>query len=226
VDFGRPSASAAPVKLLVSATFVNTTMSLRSMTVPCHHIHSVVSRFHELTGKVDRFFARALARHGDDMLCASGCSDCCHVRLSVLAVEADAIRDELARWSAERRAELAAHAAAAPADRCAALDTGGRCAIYAARPLVCRSHGAPIRVADGGDDDGADASAPPLSTSRKRLPVIHSCFRNFTRGAPDADCVLDQTTLSTLALAVDRDHGSDGRRFDLAELLASSAPGG
>ena len=156
-----------------------------------------MSRYRELTAKVDAFFERVHARHGHDMQCGSGCSDCCHVRLSVTGVEAEAIRDELATWPADRRAALAANAAAAPDDRCGALDDNGRCLIYAVRPIVCRSHGAPIRMRRGS------------------LPVIESCFRNFTRTAPDADCVLDQTTLSALVLAV---AGRD-ERVDLVTLL-------
>lgn len=161
-----------------------------------------MSRYRELATKVDAFFTRAQDRHGSDMQCGTGCSDCCHVRLTVTGVEAQAIRDELATWSAERRAALAAQAAAAPEDRCAALDDSGRCTIYAARPIVCRSHGAPVRLRQGS------------------LPVVQSCHRNFTRTSPDPDCILDQTTLSALVLAVDRDAGGDGSRIDLAGLLA------
>jgi hypothetical protein len=57
--------------------------------------------------------------------------------------------------------------------------------------------------------------------TRASLPVIESCFRNFGHTTPDADCVLDQTTLSALTLAVDQDAGGDGSRIDLAELIAS-----
>jgi hypothetical protein len=162
-----------------------------------------MSRHAELVAKVDAFFARVEARHGSDMQCGTGCSDCCHTRLSITGVEADAIRAELQAWPAERRAALARAAAAAPPDRCAALDAAGRCAIYAARPLVCRSHGVPVRL------------------SARSLPVIEACFRNFTHTTPDADCVLDQATLSATLLAVDRDAGHDGTRVDLAALLAS-----
>jgi hypothetical protein len=94
-------------------------------------------------------------------------------------------------------------AARETSDRCAALSPQGRCQIYEARPFVCRTHGAPIRM------------------TRGSLPVIESCFRNFTATTPDPDCVLDQTTLSALTLAVDREAGGDGMRVDLAELLAS-----
>jgi Fe-S-cluster containining protein len=161
----------------------------------------MTGRLGELTAKVDAFFTRVETRHGDDMQCTTGCSDCCHVRLTVTSVEAAAIRDALASWSGERRAALAANVAAAPTDRCAALDPNGRCLIYDVRPVVCRSHGAPIRMRQGG------------------LPVIQSCHRNFTRITPDADCVLDQETLSALTLAVDRASGSDGSRVELASLL-------
>jgi uncharacterized protein len=167
----------------------------------------VVSRLPELTVKVDAFFARVSERHAADVECNSGCADCCHTRLTITGVEAEAITAEVAAWSPARRAALAATIAAAAPDRCAALDADDRCAIYAARPLVCRSHGAPIRMRDP-----------------RGLPVVETCFRNFTRGGPgaaDADCVLDQTTLSALLLAVDREHagGTSPPRIDLATLL-------
>src|SRR5439155_26416995 len=80
---------------------------------------------------------------------------------------------------------------------CPALDDGGRCSIYPVRPLVCRSHGLPIRL------------GPPGS-----LPVIQTCFKNFTAGfdALAPDHVLDQTTLSTLLGAVDAAEAADAGR--------------
>ena len=151
-----------------------------------------VSRLAELTAKIDGFFARVEARHGDDMQCQTGCSDCCHVRLSITEVEAAAIR-----------AYVATHPVTPTArpDVCAALDAAGRCQIYEARPVVCRSHGVPIRLREGS------------------LPVVRNCFRNFTQTQPAADCILDQETLSTLVLAVDRAAGHTGDRVDLANLL-------
>jgi len=158
-----------------------------------------VSRYHELVAKIDGFFARVTTRHGDDMQCSTGCSDCCHVRLSVTRAEAEAIRTLVAGMPSEQRRALAVETSA---EVCAALGPDGRCRIYEARPFVCRTHGAPIRM------------------TRNSLPVIESCFRNFGATTPDPDCVLDQTTLSALTLAVDRDTGGDGSRIDLAALLA------
>lgn len=121
-------------------------------------------------------------------------------------VEADAIRAEVGTWPAERKQALTMNAAAAPEGRCAALTPEGRCLIYAVRPIVCRSHGAPIRMRD-----------------ERSLPVVIACADNFTErgaGAADPDCILDQTTLSAMVLAIDREAGNDGGRIDLAAVLA------
>lgn len=162
-----------------------------------------MSRYPELAAKVDAFFQRVEQRHGSELQCHTGCSDCCHARLTVTGVEAAAIVDEISTWSSERRAALAANVAGSDA-RCAALDTAGRCMIYRVRPFVCRSHGAPIRLREGS------------------LPVVRACFRNFPEGPDKAapDCILDQQTLSALVLAV---NGGDDTRHDLAEVLVSAA---
>lgn len=166
-----------------------------------------MSRYPELAGKVDAFFARVQARHGDQMACHTGCSHCCHARLTVTSVEAQAVRALVAQMAEAEVTRLVENVAAAPADRCAALDGDGRCLIYAARPIVCRSHGAPIRLRE------------------RSLPVVQSCRDNFVArgpGAADPDCIIDQETLSAMTLAVDRDAGGDGSRIDLASVLADS----
>jgi len=166
---------------------------------------TLVSRYPELAAKVDAFFTRVATRHGSDMACDTGCSHCCHVRLSVTTVEADAIASLVDAMDSGTRAALAENAAAAPIDHCVALSPRGRCLIYEARPIVCRSHGAPVRLRENS------------------LPVVTSCRDNFTRrgpGAADADCIIDQETLSAMTLAVDRDAGGDGSRVALADVLA------
>lgn len=158
-----------------------------------------MSRLGELTRKVDAFFVRVEARHGADMQCATGCSDCCHVRLTVTSVEAAAVRAHVEAMPVDQRRALAATQGR---DRCAALDAAGRCRIYDARPLVCRSHGVPIRLRQGG------------------LPVVQSCQHNFKTTTPDADCVLDQTTLSAVLLAID----GEARARDAATAAPTNAP--
>ena len=173
------------------------------------------SRYRELTGRVDAFVARVAARHPADLRCAAGCDGCCRTRLTIAAVEADAIEGWAATLPADARAVIAAAAAfeVDPADvRCAALDDTGRCRIYEARPLVCRSHGIPIRL-----------------RGPRGLPVITACELNFTAagpGAADPDCVLDQELVSTTLGLIDRaaDEGRAARpRRALAEVLVGLA---
>ncbi len=172
----------------------------------------MLARYHELTAKVDAFFARVAQRHRADVACAVGCDRCCHVRLTVTGIEAAAIEAwAVALPAAERRVIAAAAAASDPAvARCAALDPVGRCRIYPARPLVCRSHGLPIRLRD-----------------RRGLPVIESCeltFRARGPAAADPDCVLDQELVSATLGLIDRAHaeqaGVPAARVDLAAVLA------
>lgn len=168
-------------------------------------------RYRELCAKVDAFFARVKARHAADIHCAAGCDGCCRTRLSVTAVEADEIRDALAALAPEVRRRAAARARLDAPDRCAALEDDGSCAVYAARPLVCRSHGLPVRM-----------------VSARGLPVVDACVLNFTDGGPaeaDPDCILDQANLSLTLGAIARAHaaetgGDAGERVTISELLA------
>ncbi len=174
----------------------------------------MLARYQELTAKIDAFFSRVASRHAADLRCASGCDRCCHQRLTVTSVEAAAIRAHAATLTSGERAAIAAAATAADAGRCAALDDAGRCRIYAARPIVCRSHGLPIRMRDA-----------------RSLPVVTACELNFTAHGPDAadpDCILDQELVSTMLALVDRDHAdqagsSPGDRVDLATVLTTLA---
>jgi hypothetical protein len=170
-------------------------------------------RYRELCAKVDAFFGRVQARHGADMECRAGCDACCRERLSVTAVEAAEIRDAVIALSAATRERLAIRAADDPHNRCPALEPDGRCAVYEGRPLVCRSHGLPIKMASPGG-----------------LPVLSACEKNFTGGGPEAadpDCVIDQTTLSLTLGAVDavynRETGAPSRgRLALAAVLTET----
>jgi uncharacterized protein len=173
----------------------------------------VLAHYRALAAKVDGFVARVGARHGAELRCAPGCDGCCRTRLTVTAVEAAALAEEVAALPAAARARLR-EVAGRPVDpgapRCAALDDDGRCLVYPARPLVCRSHGVPIRLARPGG-----------------LATVEACALNFTGtgpGAADPDCVLDQATLSATLLALDGVHAAarglpPGARHDLGEVV-------
>jgi hypothetical protein len=170
-----------------------------------------LAHFRMLTGKVDAFFNRVEGQHKADMACHTGCNDCCHVRLSVTSVEAQIIEQHWPTLSPEARQVLRERSHEESDGLCSALGDDGRCSIYEARPLVCRSHGLPLRLRQEG-----------------RLPIIDACFRNFNDKGPGAvapDNILDQQTLSTALLAIDaafaRSRGRPaGQRVDLGALFA------
>jgi uncharacterized protein len=166
--------------------------------------------YQQLCAKVDAFFARVQAREGAQMQCASGCSQCCQAGLSVTVAEAEALAQW---WQAQAHdvhnaiiANIQHRLAASDNVACAALDANGRCMVYNARPIVCRSHGVPIRLRDA-----------------RSLPVVTSCDLNFTAAGPAAvaaELILDQETLSRTLLAI---HDGNTGRVDVAELLLDFA---
>lgn len=174
-----------------------------------------VERYLQLAAKVDGFFAQAQARVGASMQCASGCADCCQGRLTVTSVEAAVILSGLASLDDPQRSAIASRGATATDEKCAALDDHGRCSIYAWRPLVCRSHGVPVRVA---------------SDAPSRLPVLEVCPKNFTEGLDTVggENILDQTTLSTVLGALDAAYADSaglkrGTRHMIIDLLQGEA---
>jgi Fe-S-cluster containining protein len=175
-------------------------------------------RLFEVFARVDAFHARVRARHPDALACRAGCDDCCHVQLTITALEASILRDHLRELPASTRDALAESARAPDEDRCPALDPDGGCRIYAARPLVCRAHGLPFRFQS------------PETDGKRSLPMIDACPKNFVGMALDAldpTLVLDQTTLSTILGALAAAHADAagiprGERVALAELLRNA----
>lgn len=177
-------------------------------------------RLRELFDRVDAFFDRTAARFPGPggITCHAGCADCCR-RFSVTALEAEVIAEGLASLPAATRAALAARAAE-ETDACPALEADGRCAVYAFRPVICRTHGLPIRFA-------ADQEARPHD--RRSLPVVDACPRNF--GGTDLaslppGAVLDQATVSTVLGALDAARSAEtgrprGERVAVATLLGT-----
>lgn len=131
----------------------------------------------QVATKADDFFAQVFSRHRRSMQCAPGCCDCCQQDLSVLLAEALAILAGLAQVPDEQRRRLSRQAIEKPG--CALL-VDDRCVVYEARPMICRTHGIPIRH---------DADR------------ILCCDRNFVDGLPDQSMILNASLL-TAGLAV------------------------
>jgi Fe-S-cluster containining protein len=172
-------------------------------------ISEVLARYRDLSSRVDEKFAEIVSRYPADFRCGAGCHSCCKPGLSVGPLEAAAVREFLAARPEVAEAALAVEEADPfRGKRCSFLAAGGRCGIYEARPLVCRSHGAPLQYKESAGED-----AP-------RLRDV--CPLNFTAegisGLP-ADAVLNLDTINTLLAVLSRQaFGKDATRTALAPL--------
>jgi len=110
------------------------------------------SRYGELLARLDAFEARVQAAQGRFLRCAAGCDACCRLRRTAFPVEVAAIRAHLVALAPEDLEVLRARQTdpeVVGGRRCAFLAPDGRCAVYEARPIVCRTHGPAIRTSEG-----------------------------------------------------------------------------
>jgi Fe-S-cluster containining protein len=115
-------------------------MRLRPEAIDRHltNYRALVARVDELCRRIESAFAKELA-------CRRGCDGCCR-HLTLLPVEAYALARALAELPAAEAEAIRARARAAAADGPCPLLAGGECLLYAARPLICRSHGLPLLI--------------------------------------------------------------------------------
>ena len=130
--------------------------------------------------KVAAHAERIGSAYPDKLACRAGCAGCCATDRTVVDVEFARLRAAVDRLPAGARARLGK-------GRGCTMLVDDRCAVYADRPLICRSHGLPVAP---GEEDG-----PPRDT----------CPLNFTDGSlaliPDGD-VLSLPTVNTILGAV------------------------
>lgn len=168
-----------------------------------------------LVAKVDAFDVAVRARRAADMACRAGCSACCRQQLSVCDVEAALLREGIDALEDGARAGLALRLeSVGPESACVFLDPEGRCAVYASRPLVCRTQGLPLRYPNG---------VIPVSAVFLRREKIGAevtwCPLNFRDAPPSPPDVLDAARVDTMLALSNRDAGGDAeRRTSLADL--------
>jgi Fe-S-cluster containining protein len=186
----------------------------------------MTTEYRALVAKVAAFADATSARRRDDITCSAGCSSCCHAWLTVSAVEANELRAALAALpDADRELvrarglrELAREAAGDEPPRCAMLDDQGRCAVYEARPLVCRTQGHALRYPEG--------VIPAAAVARKMANGdVTWCPLNYHVAQPNPEDVLDAERVDQiLAVVADRHvlaHGlSRHERHALSALAA------
>ncbi|MFT3923612.1 MAG: YkgJ family cysteine cluster protein [Myxococcales bacterium] len=179
------------------------------------------TEYRALQAKVDAFCEATATRRQADLSCRKGCDGCCHVWLSVSPVEAEAVRTALTALPAAQRAEIAERGrreGAREADgrgspRCAMLSDDGQCAVYAQRPLVCRTQGHALRYPPGFVPAGAVRARTSGAASSSAGEITY-CPLNYTEQAPGAADVLDAERVDQLLAIVNH-------RFALARGVSA-----
>lgn len=177
-----------------------------------------MAQYEDLAQKIDEFAHGTMARRAGSFACRAGCEACCHVSLSVSRTEARRVVAALDALPGARRDVIAARAAKT-SERCVMLDDEGRCEIYAARPLVCRTQGLPL---------GYPGGVVPATTVRFRTRTLEvvCCPLNFTEDEPEERDVLDAARVDTMLALVARLEGDDGAdgRVTLRALASGTRP--
>ena len=171
-------------------------------------MEKLLENYSQLVSRVD-----ALCRGIQDMLsgqitCSEGCSSCC-TEITLFPVEAAALFAALEAVPDVRQTAILRHVAAhAGEERCPLLEDH-RCLLYAARPIICRTHGLPIIYTEGSE---RKTDCCPLNLSEGEQSVSGSA-------------IIDLDRLNTLLVAVNAlylshaDAGGMPDRVTIAEAL-------
>jgi uncharacterized protein len=171
------------------------------------------SNYTQLLKKVDEAFVSIVSNQPQMFNCGPRCHSCCKSGLSVLGVEASYILNWLQENETVKVQIANEDSMMNKPEFCVFLDKKGMCAIYNARPIICRSHGAPIAWLE---DDTVD------DTPQSRRDV---CPLNFI--GEDIYQLPEQDTLSiekinTLLSLINRHftQSDSAERIELSDLLA------
>ena len=108
-----------------------------------------LTNYRALLARVDQLAAGITEKFGSQLACRAGCDGCCR-HLSLHVVEGVALAAALQELPGELVAHIRQRARNAAADDPCPLLEGGLCLLYAARPIICRSHGLPLLIVTGG----------------------------------------------------------------------------
>jgi Fe-S-cluster containining protein len=149
------------------------------------------------------FFDKISAKYSSQMKCKEGCSKCCHTDISIFRVESERIKDWFNGLATVEQAELKALWQTKNEPGACTFLYNDRCSIYEARPVICRTQGAPLFLATEN--------------------VLDYCPLNFESGDPEKADWLNLERLNTMLSLAAKTTGLDARirlkKFK-AELLS------
>jgi len=140
--------------------------------------------YHNFVAKVDSLCQKIVAEYYEQMACRKGCDGCC-LHFSLFWVEAVSLAAALQELPERRVMQIRESARVASPEGPCPLIENGCCILYAARPIICRTHGLPILTRE--DDK----------------PTVDFCPKNFR----DIDslpgyAVIDLDPMNTLFTAI------------------------
>ena len=168
---------------------------------------ALLANYQALVARVDELCRQVGADWGAHIVCRLGCDSCCR-HLNLFPVEAAALSAALHALPPAKVAELQARARCAASDDPCPLLVAGSCQLYAARPLICRTHGLPLLI------KGADG------------PQVDYCPKNFAGVTSlPAAAVIDLERLNSALVAINQLYlrESRGDAKSSAERLAIAA---
>jgi uncharacterized protein len=187
------------------------------------HRVGMTTEYDALVAKVAAFSEQTGARRAADLQCKRGCDACCRVSLSVGPVEAAAVQAGLARLPGAQRERvrergvlaLARERAGDREPRCAMLEDDGGCAVYAQRPLVCRTQGHALRYPHG---------LIPAESVRARAGGgdVTWCPLNYRGEPPRPEDVLEAERVDQLLALVQQRYAAERRVDPLARIALSA----
>jgi len=167
-----------------------------------HNYRTLVERVDALGQRIETEFRAQIA-------CRRGCDACCR-HLSLFWVEGVALAQALVDLPEPVAEEIRERARRSAADGPCPLLADGDCLLYAARPIICRTHGLPLLTGEG---------------EARRIDYCPENFRGID--ALPAGAVIDLDRLNTSLAAInalfvsEMFHGRppDRERLTIAEAL-------
>jgi len=156
--------------------------------------------------------------------CPAGCDLCCRLSFTLFPVEAFHLRGAFLRLPGAAAERVRRQAADPHAPGCPLL-LDGRCAVYEARPVLCRTHGVPFFRRGEGE------AGPALYPGCEHLPLAAPAGPGSgTRKVP----ALDLDGINELLVRVNERFCRDGggwcpessRRISVREVPGPGFPGG
>jgi len=137
----------------------------------------LLDNYDQMVARVETLCRGILDLLAGQITCSAGCSSCC-TSITIFPVEAAALEAALAELPEERQAVIRQHVQEhADGERCPLLQDH-RCLLYAARPIICRTHGLPIIYNDG---DQRTIDCCPLNLTETEEPLSGAAVIDLDR---------------------------------------------